>query len=68
MGVLYDSVYAHYVYAIIKKDCKGMDAIYEDYICHIVGVSGLFAMREYNLVESCGIVNGRQLYTLVSRD
>ena len=68
MGVLYDAIYAQYVYTILKKDCRGVDTVDEDYICHVVGVTGLLALKEYKLIEYCGIKNGRQRYTLVSRN
>ena len=56
--------YEDYVYAIIKFDCEGMDSIYGDYIERIVGTSGLNALIKNDMVESCGVVNGRQLYVL----
>lgn len=65
MGILVDRMFAEHVYMILKEDSKGMDAIYEDYILHMVGTVGLFALKDYKLVETCGIVNGRQLYALV---
>lgn len=59
-----DAVYTKYVYDIVRLDCEGMDAIYADYIKQMVGVYGLNALIEHKLVESCGVVNGRRLYTL----
>ena len=59
-----DKQYVEYVYETVKKDCEGMDAIYEDYIFHLVGMRGLIALQKFKLVETCGVVNGRQLYTL----
>lgn len=56
--------YEDYVYAIVKADCDGMDSIYGDYIESLVGSSGLNALIKNNMVESCGVVNGRQLYVL----
>lgn len=56
--------YEDYVYAIVKLDCDGMDSIYGDYIERIVGTSGLNALIKNDMVESCGVVNGRQLYVL----
>ena len=57
--------YAKYVYEMIKEDCDGLDAIYEDYISTLVGIHGLEVLREYGLLETCGVVYGRQLYSLV---
>lgn len=52
------------VYEIVETECEGFDAIYEDYIIRLVGEEGLRILREDRLVESCGVVNGRQLYAL----
>ena len=59
--------YAQFVYNIVAKHSEGMDAVYEDYIVSLVGISGLVAMKDYNLVESCGVINGRQLYVLCDK-
>ena len=56
--------YAEQVYEILNNETKGMDAIYKDYILHLVGYSGLDALLENRLLETCGVVNGRQLYVL----
>lgn len=53
------------VYEIIKKDCEGLDSIYEDYIVSLVGKYGLDALKAYGKLEACGVVNGRQLYVLL---
>ena len=60
-------MYVDYVYGYVKHCSKGMDAIYEDYILHLVGITGLNSLKENNLVEPCGVVNGRQLYVLVEK-
>lgn len=65
MGILVDRMFAEYVYMILKSEAGDMDAIYEDYILHLVGGVGLFALQDHKLIETCGIVNGRQLYALV---
>lgn len=59
--------YVDYVYDIVRLDCGGMDAIYADYIKQMVGVYGLNALIEEKLIESCGVVNGRQLYVLCKK-
>ena len=56
--------YADYVYCIVQNECNGMDSIYEDYIIKLVGIHGLVALKEHNLVESCGVLNERRLYVL----
>ena len=57
--------YADYVYDIVTHECEGMDSIYGDYIERIVGEYGLEALRYFKLIESCGVINDRQLYVLV---
>lgn len=59
--------YVDYVYDIVRLDCLEMDAIYGDYIKQMVGVYGLNALLEHKLIESCGVINGRQLYVLCKR-
>lgn len=57
--------YEQTVYEIIKKDCEGLDSIYEDYIVSLVGKHGLDALKVYGKLEACGVVNERQLYVLL---
>ena len=59
--------YCDYWYQILKLDTKGLDAMYEDYIIHVIGVAGLTELRTNNLIESCGVVHGRHLYVLVDK-
>ena len=59
--------YADYCYQILKSNEKGLDAMYEDYIIHLIGVAGLTELRGNRLLEPCGIVLDRQLYALCDR-
>lgn len=59
--------YVDYVYNMVSTECKDMDSIYADYIIRLVGVYGLHALESYQLVETCGVVNGRQLFTLLEK-
>ena len=59
--------YADYIYEIVKNELEGFDAIYEDYIINIVGYAGLTELRSNKLIETCGVVNGRQLYAIVNK-
>lgn len=59
--------YAEMVYDIVKTKSEGMDAIYEDYILELVGAAGIETLLKYNLLETCGVVNGRQLYVLCKK-
>lgn len=59
--------YVDYVYDIVKNDTEGMDAIYKDYIIHMVGVYGFNALYEHRLIEGCGVINVRELYVLCEK-
>ena len=52
------------IYDTVKVNTNGLDAIYEDYIIELVGADGLGVLLRDGLLESCGVVDGRQLYTL----
>lgn len=58
---------ANQIYTIVKNESEGFDAIYEDYIVSLVGLYGLLILKGNNLLEACGAVNGRQLYTLCNK-
>lgn len=60
--------YVDYVYDIVRLDTEGMDAIYKDYIIQMVGVYGFNALYSEELIEGCGVVNGRQLFVLCERE
>lgn len=60
-----NKMFTKHVYNIVKTESNGLDSIYGDYIKHLVGVFGFNALLGAKLLESCGVVNGRQLYTLV---
>lgn len=60
-----EKTYARLVYDIVKNETDGLDAVYEDFIEHCVGIYGLNALLKAKLLESCGVVNGRKLYTLL---
>ena len=59
--------YLDKVYDTVKAETEGFDAIYEDYICNLVGDAGLEALIKNKLLETCGVVNGRQLYVLCEK-
>lgn len=60
-----EKIYTEYVYNIIKTETTGLDSIYKDFILCCVGTYGFYALCDANLLESCGVVNGRKLYTLL---
>lgn len=57
-----------YFYNVVKEETEGLDAVYEDYILNLVGEDGLFILEFNRLIESCGSINGRKLYTLVEKE
>lgn len=60
--------YAEAVYDILKTEVGEADYMYDDSITHLVGVCGLRALVEENLIEPCGVARGSQLYTLVKKE
>ena len=60
--------YVDYVYDIVRIDCEGMDAIYKDYIIQMVGIYGFNVLYGEGLIERCGCINERALYTLCEKE
>ena len=56
------------IYTIVKNECDGLDAVYEDYIISLVGLYGLLVLKCNKLLESCGVINGRQLYAICEKE
>lgn len=54
-----------YFYRVMWCEFSDIDASYEDYIIHMIGTAGLNMLRDNRRIEGCGVVNGRQLYSLV---
>lgn len=54
-----------YLYKILEKE--QLDTMYEDYIIHVIGTSGLEMLKEAGMLETCGVINGRQSYVLVDK-
>jgi hypothetical protein len=60
----YNEPYIDHIYSVIKLETSEMDAIYGDYIKQLIGVFGFNSLYSCKLIESCGVVNGRQLFVL----
>ena len=56
------------MYEFVKENTEGLDVIYEDYLIRLVGEHGLQLLRVNHLIESCGVINGRQMWTLVDNN
>lgn len=52
------------LHEIIEGSCRGMDAIYEDYIIRLVTERGFDILRKNRMLQTCGSIDGRNLYTL----
>lgn len=59
--------YVDYVYDILVEKCGDLDSIYEDHIEFLLGTMGLLELIKHGCLESCGVVNGRRLYTIVKK-
>lgn len=59
--------YVDYVYDILKNESRNWDALYQDYVLELIGVIGMQALLENKLIETCGVINGRQLYVLCDK-
>lgn len=59
--------YVDYIYETVLAECESLDAIYESYITYLVGHIGLEELKKHKLVETCGVVNGCQLYVLIKK-
>lgn len=59
--------YVILIYGALKDEFGRLDSIYEDAIIHLVGVLGLQILKENNLIETCGVINGRQLYVICEK-
>ena len=55
------------LYAIVNGSCRGMDAIYEDYLIRLVGDEGFKVLRNNKLLQTCGSIDGRTLYVLCDK-
>lgn len=66
-GLVRHMQYVDQVYQILVEECGNLDSIYEDYIINLIGIKGLNSLKEKNLLETCGVVNGRQLYALCDK-
>lgn len=48
----------------LKRMYPTMETLYEDLIISEVGIKGLYMLRMYHLIETCGTFNGRKLYAI----
>lgn len=60
----YTEPYVDHIYSVLKLETSEMDSVYKDYIIQLIGVFGFNALLHCNLLESCGVINGRQLFVL----
>ena len=55
---------AYEFYNKVVAYMNGNETVYEDVIISIIGYSGLSLLREFHLIETCAVLNGRKLYAL----
>lgn len=56
--------YRKMIYDFVREETAGLDSFYEDYLVDLVGWLGVGVLVENQLIESCGVINGRRLYVL----
>lgn len=49
---------------IIAGYARGMDVVYGDYVIYLIGQEGFDMLRENHILESCGSIEGRDLFTV----
>ena len=64
MSTINTEAYVEGVYQALREVAMNLDSVYEDYIITIVGTTGLMTLLNHGYLETCGVVNGRQLYVL----
>ena len=47
-------------YDQLKRNCAGMETVYEDVIISIVGENGLNVLRKEHMIETCAVFNNRK--------
>ena len=52
------------IYSGLRDEFAKADALYEDTIIAHCGHDGLQLLREYNFIETCGVLDGRKLYAI----
>ena len=56
---------AQHIYCAIQSYFHhNAETVYEDIIIELVGQRGLYLLREFRLIETCAVINGRKLYAL----
>ena len=61
----FNDSYISVVHRILLVNADNIDAVYEEYILQLVGAYGLKALLDCELIESCGSIDGKRLYTLI---
>ena len=52
------------LHEVVNGCTRGMDAAYEDYIIDLVGEEGFWILRKNRILEPCGSIDGRNLFTV----
>lgn len=57
--------YIGVVHRIMLVEAENIDAVYEDYILKLVGSYGLQVLLDCGLIESCGSIDCKRLYSIL---
>lgn len=52
------------IYKQLKELSGKSEAVTEEAIINDLGTWALMMLREYNLIESCGVINGNKMYAI----
>lgn len=52
------------LHEVVSGCTRGMDAAYEDYLIELVGEEGCWILRKNRILEPCGSIDGRNLFTV----
>lgn len=55
------------LHEVVYGYSRGMDAVYEDYVIYLIGKEGFNILRRNGVLESCGSIDGRRLYTVAEK-
>ena len=63
-AIIKTEMQAKNILADLKRMHPEMETLYEDVIIDAIGQEGLYALRQYHLIETCGNFEGRKLYAI----
>lgn len=64
---LEEAICSRIIFKKVLSECSVLDSIYEDYLIRIVGEYGIKCLKDAGFLETCEVVNGHQLYTIIDK-